>query len=368
MRDFMQALLVLVVALPACRAAKRAPTVTKVQPDQAAPSEQAAPWLEVPAFSFPDQDGHTVSLADLAGHPWVADFIYTSCTTACPILSARTVALARQVPDPRVRFVSFSVDPEHDTAAALKSYVRRWHGDESRWRLLRPDAAGLKKLGSALELPVADKGDATDPIVHTSSFLLVDGRGRVQGMYDSRDDEEMKQLAIALRTLAGATKMVSNDTTAPDTGERLYASLGCQGCHALPSMGPPLAGLRGRQVQLAGGTAVVATEAYLRESIVNAPAKIVAGYGFTMPSYAWLTDAEISSLVTYLGSSSGSAAAASPRRLVVDPVCKMSISAGDDTLTIERGGRRYYFCSKACRARFVRDPQRYAGEHAVEGK
>jgi len=63
-------------------------------------------------------------------------------------------------------------------------------------------------------------------------------------------------------------------------GEKLFASLGCATCHLLdrPGRCPNLRGLYGKPVQLDTGETVMADDAYLRESILNSQAKIVAGY------------------------------------------------------------------------------------------
>ena len=71
------------------------------------------------------------------------------------------------------------------------------------------------------------------------------------------------------------------------SGQRLFESLGCSGCHG-PSdtaRGPSLLNLYGRSVQLEGGGSVIADESYIRESIVNPGTKIVPGYKPLMPTY-----------------------------------------------------------------------------------
>jgi mono/diheme cytochrome c family protein len=67
----------------------------------------------------------------------------------------------------------------------------------------------------------------------------------------------------------------------PGTGEGLFASLGCQGCHSLTGAegtGPALNGIFGKKSKLANGQSVTVDEAYLIESIRDPDAKIVAGY------------------------------------------------------------------------------------------
>lgn len=70
-------------------------------------------------------------------------------------------------------------------------------------------------------------------------------------------------------------------------GERLFTSLGCNACHTGTSTarGPNLAGIYGSTVSLSDGTQVLANEAYLRESILNPSAQVVAGYVPIMPTF-----------------------------------------------------------------------------------
>lgn len=81
----------------------------------------------------------------------------------------------------------------------------------------------------------------------------------------------------------------TGNTAAPPVteGERLFAKLACVTCHnqSSGSRGPHLAGLFGSEVELATGEKVMADNEYIRESILNPQAKIVAGYPPLMPTY-----------------------------------------------------------------------------------
>ena len=71
-------------------------------------------------------------------------------------------------------------------------------------------------------------------------------------------------------------------------GQQLFQSLGCVSCHGPNGeggRGPTLAGLFGRPTQLNNGQTVKADEAYIRESIINPQAKLVAGFGPIMPTF-----------------------------------------------------------------------------------
>ena len=106
-------------------------------------------------------------------------------------------------------------------------------------------------------------------------------------------------------------------------GQQLYQTLGCASCHGANGeggRGPTLAGLFGRQTPLASGGSVIADEAYLRESIINPQAKLVAGFGPIMPTFqGQVSEDQLVQLLAFIKSlqvSSGSgtlpATAASP--------------------------------------------------------
>jgi cytochrome c oxidase subunit 2 len=83
------------------------------------------------------------------------------------------------------------------------------------------------------------------------------------------------------------------------SGAKLFTTYGCAQCHGQTA--PTLAGLFGRTVELEGGAKVVADEDYLRESILDPTAKVVAGYPRLMPSFrGQLGEEQVSDLVSYV--------------------------------------------------------------------
>jgi cytochrome c oxidase subunit 2 len=88
-------------------------------------------------------------------------------------------------------------------------------------------------------------------------------------------------------------------------GEAVFRAQGCGTCHRADGsgQGPALQGLFGRTVALDGGGSVVADEGYVRESILNPQAKIVAGYKPVMPTFQGLVSEEdVMRLVAYVKS------------------------------------------------------------------
>ena len=101
--------------------------------------------------------------------------------------------------------------------------------------------------------------------------------------------------------LSGGATVVSMATA----GEKLFQKLGCVSCHAQndTGRGPSLVGLLGKTVRLQSGASVTADEDYVRESILNPQAKIVAGYQPIMPTFKGLISEDgIMQIIAYLKS------------------------------------------------------------------
>jgi cytochrome c oxidase subunit II len=95
-------------------------------------------------------------------------------------------------------------------------------------------------------------------------------------------------------------------------GQKAFEELACHTCHMTDASGrgPSLQGLFGSQVKLADGGTAVADEAYLRESILNPQAKLVAGYQPIMPTFQGLVNEEtLLGLIEYIKSLPAGAAA-----------------------------------------------------------
>lgn len=86
---------------------------------------------DIPNVQLLDQDGRARSLqAILApGDPIVVNFIYTTCTTICPLSSQVLAQLQEKLASEsaHARLVSISIDPEEDTPARLREYARKFH-------------------------------------------------------------------------------------------------------------------------------------------------------------------------------------------------------------------------------------------------
>jgi protein SCO1/2 len=166
--------------------------------------EQPAPPVlgRLAPFALTDQQGRPVSLASLGGEPWIASFVFTRCGGVCPRIVERLQTLAAQLP-PGFRRVSVTVDPEYDTPEVLSAYAAARGIRDPRWLLLTGEPAAVRKLVlDGFMLAVGESTDPSEPILHSSRLVLVDGAGAIRGYYESEDAEAMAKLARDARFLA----------------------------------------------------------------------------------------------------------------------------------------------------------------------
>ncbi len=150
----------------------------------------------VPEFELRDQNAHTMRRESWKGSVWIANFMFTSCKDICPLLTSKMSALRTRLAPERgkVRFVSFSVDPEHDTPAALKHYARAHDADQPDWRFLTGPLDSVKQVvvGGFKQAVQAAPPGAGQTILHGSHFVLVDRALYIRGYYRSDQDGMLK--------------------------------------------------------------------------------------------------------------------------------------------------------------------------------
>jgi len=135
-----------------------------------------------------NQDGARVRLQSLteSGKPVVLDFIYGTCTTICPVLSAGYTSIqAKLGPDTRkVQLISISIDPEHDTPKIMKGYLRQYRAKPG-WDFLTGSREDIDRVMKAFDSYVPDK------MSHKQvTFIRAQGSGawvRIDGLPSSSE-------------------------------------------------------------------------------------------------------------------------------------------------------------------------------------
>ena len=159
---------------------------------------------EIPRFHLTWQSGEPFDSSVLAGHVWVADFIFTNCEGPCPRMSAYMRALQKATADlPDLKLVSFTVDPERDTPQVLREYGTRYGANSQRWYFLTGDPKILDQLDHD-SFKLGNVGAGLD---HSTRFVLVDSTGQIRGYYGIAEGDPVPQLAADARRLSKTVKM-----------------------------------------------------------------------------------------------------------------------------------------------------------------
>jgi protein SCO1/2 len=180
-----------------------------------ADSERELPvYWEAPEFALVHQQGDTLRTADLRGTPWVASFVFTNCTSVCPVITQRMAGLrdslaAEGVLGEEVRLVSFTVDPARDTPEVLREYAGRFGGSPpAEWAFLTgtPPEAVRTMIQEGFKLTASvpqehEHGGGNYQVMHSPRLVLVDGEGRVRGLYDTTEPDALELLDADLRAL-----------------------------------------------------------------------------------------------------------------------------------------------------------------------
>jgi protein SCO1 len=170
-------------------------------------------WHRLPEISLTNQLGQTVSWKDMHGKVIVADFFFTHCPTICPALTRSMRRLQNGInngervgdrtPD-FLHLISFSIDPERDSVAALKKWADRFQVNPDQWWLVTGDKKAIYDMAiNEMKLGIVDgKGIDTD-FIHTDHFVLLDTNLNIRGYYHGLDDTSVNRLSqdIILLTL-----------------------------------------------------------------------------------------------------------------------------------------------------------------------
>lgn len=162
-------------------------------------------WHQLPDFSLTNQNGKTVSWADMKGKVVVADFFFTHCPSICPFTTANMKRLQTSITngnkfgDKRpdfIQFLSFSIDPERDSVAALKNWANRFTIDSSAWWLLTGNKKTIYDLCiNDMKLGLIDGHSVDTNFIHTDEFVLIDGNRNIRGYYHGLDSADLAKLS-----------------------------------------------------------------------------------------------------------------------------------------------------------------------------
>jgi protein SCO1 len=165
-------------------------------------SHQQLPKIApAPDFMLTSQDGAQVTLTDFRGKVVAVTFIYTSCTSTCPVLTPMMSFVQDQLGRDfgrNIVFVSITVDPERDTPLVLKEYATSFGANLSGWSFLTGSPAAIRDVTRRYGV-VASKNISGD-VDHTFLTSIVDQHGILRLQYAGVrfDPEEFKRDLVGL--------------------------------------------------------------------------------------------------------------------------------------------------------------------------
>ena len=145
----------------------------------------------VPEFSFVNHKGKSFSNDNFQNKITVLDFMFTSCTGPCPLMTLNMSKLYEAFSNEReVQFVSITVDPTNDDQKKLDEYSDLIGVHDDRWHFLWSDLDSIKGLKRDGFMLFADNL----PQGHAIKFVLIDQNGNIRKYFDGTDDSSQEIL------------------------------------------------------------------------------------------------------------------------------------------------------------------------------
>ncbi|SHG68391.1 SCO family protein [Winogradskyella jejuensis] len=145
---------------------------------------------KVPAFSFIDQNGKTITNEDYLGKVYLVEFFFTTCPTICPRMNYNLVQIQNEFKDYQNNFgvASFTIMPEVDTPEVLKAYAEKYGVTNPNWHLMTGDEEEIYKLANEGFYLYTAKGEDAAGFEHSGNFALIDKEGYIRSRLTSKDN------------------------------------------------------------------------------------------------------------------------------------------------------------------------------------
>ncbi len=153
----------------------------------------------LPEFELIDCLGQPFRRADMDGKIWVVNFLFTRCPSVCPALSQEMRQLTNLVEseglEEEVRFLSITVDPNHDTPEVLAAFAKNYKADHTKWHWVTGESEKIRTLltqGFHVAMGDAEKDEPN----HSTRMVVVDSRGVVRSYHDEQSDDKIKRAIV----------------------------------------------------------------------------------------------------------------------------------------------------------------------------
>lgn len=159
-------------------------------------------YPKIKDFSFVDQDSTIITNKTFDNKIYVADFIFLSCPTICPKMNFEMNKVYDVYKsNPKVNFLSHTIDPERDSLSKLKAYTKGL-GLNKNWHFVTGNKDSIFSIATKSYFTTAYP-DAKEPggMVHGGGLLLVDKNRHIRGVYDGTNPQETNRLIKDIKLL-----------------------------------------------------------------------------------------------------------------------------------------------------------------------
>jgi protein SCO1 len=158
-------------------------------------------------FKFENQFKEMISEEEIEGKVFVAEYFFTTCQSICPLMNKQMMRVQEKFRgNHKLKILSFTVDPDIDSAEQLLFYSKNLNAKKGQWHFLtgkKQDLYNLARKSFFLLKPAEAQnlGDAGSDFIHTNNFVLVDQKKRIRGYYDGTNEEEVSNLILDISIL-----------------------------------------------------------------------------------------------------------------------------------------------------------------------
>ena len=179
-------------------------------------------YHSIPDFAFVNQFNDTVSQSDYEGNIYLANFVFTTCPTICPVMTYNMRRVQQKMAQyPNFKILSHTVFPEYDTPEVLLEYANKMEADLSNWNFVTGNREDIYSIANSYFVNVMEDSTAQGGFLHSEYFVLVDKEGRIRardddngnniGVYDGTDDYEVGLLIDDIKVLMAEYNLAKKD-------------------------------------------------------------------------------------------------------------------------------------------------------------
>ncbi len=153
-------------------------------------------------FKFVNQDSTWVTDKEFEGKIYVSDFFFTHCPTICPTVTAQMLRVHNAFKDSmQVKFISFSIDPRHDTVGRLREYAKGLGVFAPKWHFVTGEKDTIFNLARDYYNVASEDKEAAGGLTHSGRIVLVDKKRRVRSFADGTNPKEVDRFMLDVAAL-----------------------------------------------------------------------------------------------------------------------------------------------------------------------